>query len=168
MPATVIGLVAQFLIYPYLNKIVELYKNRDLENLKKLLLKIILLVIVFGVVATLLGYFVGTQILGFIYGIDLSMYKIGLAIIIISATLYTIGTICSSILTTVRETFSQFIIYVIVSIFALVLSNVFTKTLEINGAIIAYFLIMAIQALSYYVYTKIKLRKIFEYGSKKK
>ena len=162
MPATVIGLVAQFLIYPYLNQIVTLYKNKDIISLKKVLLKIILFIIAFGVVATLLGYFIGTQILGFIYGIDLSAYKIGLAIIIISATLYTIGTICSSILTTIRETFSQFIIYVIVSIFAFGLSNIFTKTLQINGAIIAYFLIMAIQSLSYYIYTKIKLKQIFK------
>lgn len=162
MPATVIGLVAQFLIYPYLNKIVELYKNKDIINLKRLLLKIILFVVAFGIVATLLGYFVGTQILGLIYGIDLSMYKIGLAVIIISATLYTIGTICSSILTTVRETFSQFVIYLIVAIFALILSNLFTRALEIKGAIIAYFLIMAIQSLAYFAYTKIKLEKIFK------
>lgn len=162
MPATVIGLVAQFLIYPYLNQIVTLYKNNDIINLKKLLLKIILFVVAFGIIATLLGYFIGTQILGLIYGIDLSMYKLGLAVIIVSATLYTIGTICSSILTTVRETFSQFIIYIIVSIFALILSNLFTKTFEIKGAIIAYFLIMAIQSLSYYIYTRIKLKKLFK------
>lgn len=161
MPATVIGLVAQFLIYPYLNQIVELYKQRDLKRLKQLLFKIIAFVVVFGIVAALLGYLIGTQILGFVYGVDLSIYKLGLAIIIISAILYTIGTICSSILTTVRETFSQFIIYVIVSICAYILANLFTKALEINGAIIAYFFIMAIQSLAYFVYTKVKLKKIF-------
>lgn len=166
MPATVIGLVAQFLIYPYLNQIVELYKQKDLKNLKKLLFKIIAFVVAFGIVSALLGYLLGTQILGFVYGVDLSMYKLGLAIIIISAILYTIGTICSSILTTVRETFSQFVIYVIVSVCAFVLANLFTKTLEIKGAIIAYFFIMAIQSLSYFIYTKVKLKKIFNIEQK--
>ena len=159
MPATVIGLVAQFLIHPYLNQIVFLYKSRELKKLQNLLLKIIGMVVIFGIFATILGYTLGTQILGFIYGIDLSMYKIGLAIIIISGTLYTIGTICSSILTTVRETFSQFIIYMVVSIFAYIISEIATKAIGLNGAIIAYFLIMAVQAISYFTYTKIKIKK---------
>lgn len=161
MPATIIGLVSQFLIYPYLNQIVELYKAKDLIKLKQLLFKIIVFVVSFGIIATFIGYLIGTQILGVIYGIDLSIYKLGLAVIIISSILYTIGTICSSVLTTVRATFSQFIIYIIVSIFALILSNIFTKMLQINGAIIAYFFIMAIQCLAYCIYTKIKLNKIF-------
>lgn len=162
MPATVIGLVAQFLIHPYLNQILFLYQSRDLKALKKLIFKLISLIIGFGIIATILACFFGTQVLGFIYGLDLSLYRIGLVIIIISAIFYAIGTIYSSVLTTVRETVSQFFIYVIVSIFAAILSNVFTKTWEINGAIIAYLLIMALQSISYTIYTNIKLNKVFE------
>ena len=162
MPATVIGLVAQFLIHPYLNQILSLYENRDLKNLKKLVLKLLSLVIAFGIIATILAYFFGTQVLGLIYGLDLSSYKIGLVIIIISAMLYAMGTIYSSVLTTVRETVSQFVIYIIVSVFAAILSNVFTKTWEINGAIIAYLLIMALQSISYTIYTNIKLNIVFK------
>ena len=88
MPATVIGLVAQFLIHPYLNQIVALYENKDLKNLKKLLTKLILLIIGFGVISIILAYLFGTQILGIIYGLDLSSYKIGLSIIILSAIFY--------------------------------------------------------------------------------
>lgn len=161
MPATIIGLVAQFLIHPYLNQIVSLYESKNLKELKKLLFKIITFVVGFGMIATILGYLIGTQILGLIYGIDLSAYKVGLAVIIISATLYTIGTIYSSVLTTVRETFSQFVIYIIVSVFACIVSNIFTKLLGMNGAIVSYFLIMVIQSLSYLIYTKIKLKIIF-------
>lgn len=95
MPATVIGLVAQFLIHPYLNQIVALYENKDLKNLKKLLTKLILLIIGFGVISIILAYLFGTQILGIIYGLDLSSYKIGLSIIILSAIFYAIGTIYS-------------------------------------------------------------------------
>ena len=162
MPATVIGLVAQFLIHPYLNQILYLYENRDLKTLKKLVLKLISLVIAFGIIATILAYFLGTQVLGLIYGLDLSSYKMGLVIIIISAILYAMGTIYSSVLTTVRETVSQFVIYIIVSVFAAILSNTFTKTWEINGAIIAYLLIMALQSIIYTIYTNIKLNIVFE------
>jgi len=161
MPATVIGLVAQFLIHPYLNQILSLYENRDLKASKKLIFKLISLIIGFGIIATILAYFLGTQVLGLIYGLDLSSYRIGLVIIIASAILYAIGTIYSSVLTTVRETVSQFVIYIIVSIFAAILSNIFTKTWEIDGAIIAYLLIMALQSISYIIYTNIKLTKVF-------
>lgn len=161
MPATVIGLVAQFLIHPYLNQILDLYEKRDSKSLNKIILKLILAILAIGIIATILAYTLGTQVLGLIYGLDLSVYKIELAIIIIAATLYTIGTIYSSVLTTVRETLSQFIIYIIVSIFALIVSNIATKTWQINGAVIAYLLIMTIQFLMYLIYTKIKLRIIF-------
>lgn len=162
MPATVIGLMAQFLIHPYLNKFVAFYESGDLKKLKKLLLKLLSIIMVLGIISTIVAYLIGTQVLGIIYGLDLSEYKLGLAIIIVSAILYAIGTIYSSILTTVRETVSQFIIYVIVSIFAGVLSSIFTKTWNINGAIIAYLMIMALQSICYTVYTNIKLKVIFE------
>lgn len=162
MPATIMSLIAQFLIHPYLNKILEFYKTKNLKGLEKVLLKIIGIILLFGIIATILGYVIGTQVLGLIYGLDLSMYKVSLAIIIISATLYTIGTVCSSILTTVRETFSQFIIYLGVSIFAFIISATLTKFLGINGSIIAYFFIMTSQCLAYFIYTKLKLKKIFK------
>ena len=162
MPATIVGLVAQFLIHPYLNRILEFYKKNDLKNLNRLVLKLILMIALFGIVSSLLAYVIGTQVLGIIYGLDLSSYKIGLVVIIISATLYTIGTIYSSILTTVRETFSQFVIYIIVAISAYILANILTKKIGMNGAILAYFLIMFIQSMSYLIYTQIKLKKIFQ------
>ena len=161
MPATVIGLVAQFLIHPYLNTIVELYKNRDLKKLNKLILKLIFMIVAFGIISSLLAYFLGPEVLGLVYGIDLKAYRVGLLIIIISATLYTIGVIYSSVLTAVRETFSQFIAYIIISLFAIVCSNILTKQKEMNGAVIAYFAIMALQFIIYTTYTNIKLRKIF-------
>lgn len=159
MPATVIGLVAQFLIHPFLNQIVQMYENKEIGKLKTLSLKLVFAIIGFGAICSVLAYFLGTQVLGFIYNIDLSAYKVGLLVIIISATLYTIGVIYSSILTSIRETVSQFIIYIIVSIFAFISSNIATQKGEIDGAIIAYFFIMTLQFLIYTIYTNIKIGK---------
>ena len=161
MPATVIGLIAQFLIHPYLNKILKLYKERNLKQLKKMLLKLIFSIVSFGILSSILAYFLGTQVLGIIYGLDLSNYKLHLLTIIIASTLYTIGVIYSSVLTTVRETFSQFIIYIVISIFALIISNIFTKIWNIDGAVGAYLLIMLLQFLLYTIYTNLKLKIIF-------
>ena len=162
MPATVIGLVAQFLIHPYLNKILEIYEKRNLKELKKIIMKLILAIIGVGIVSSILAYFLGPEVLGIIYGIDLSLYRVNLLIIIIASTIYTIGVIYSSVLTTVRETFSQFIIYIIISAFALIVSNVFTKSGQIDGAVWSYLAIMALQFTLYAVYSNIKLRVIFK------
>ena len=161
MPATVIGLVAQFLIHPYLNQIVSLYENKDLKSLNKLILKLIFAILGVGIISSLLAYFLGPQVLGLIYGIDLAPYRLELLTIIIASTLYTIGVIYSSVLTTVRETLSQFIIYIIISIFAFIIANACTKIAQINGAVLSYLLIMASQFLIYTVYTNIRLKVIF-------
>ena len=126
-----------------------------------MILKLILLIIGFGAVASLLAYLLGPEVLGIVYGINLTAYRISLLIIIISATLYTIGVIYSSVLTAVRETFSQFIIYIVISLFALINSNILTHNNGMNGAVIAYLEIMAIQFGIYTIYTNIKLKKIF-------
>ena len=162
MPATVVGLVAQFLIHPYLNKILELYNNKDLKGLNKIILKLIVIILIFGVVASICAYLLGPEVLGLIYGIDLSIYRINLLLIIIASTLYTIGVIYSSVLITVRDTFSQFIIYLIITVFAYIVAKILTQNQGINGATYAYLATMALQSFIYIVYSNIKLRIIFK------
>lgn len=157
MPATIVGLVAQFLIHPFLNQILKLYENGKLKELRKLSIKLVLAIALFGLISSGLAYFVGTQVLGCIYGLDLSIYKVGLLVILIASTLYTIGTIYSSILTSIRETFSQFIIYIVVAVVALFVSQYATKIGKMDGAIVAYLLIMSLQFFIYTIYANIKI-----------
>lgn len=161
MPATVMALLAQFLIHPYLNIILKLYENKEFSALKKLIFKLISCIFGFGLISSILAYTLGPQVLGLIYGLDLNAYRIGLLIIIIAATLYTIGVIYSSVLTAIRETFSQFVIYIIMTIVAYIVSNICTKIGRIDGAVWSYFLIMLVQFLMYTIYTNIKLDILF-------
>lgn len=160
MPATIMGLIGQFLIHPYLNEIVRLYKEKNKKALNKLILKIIAYISGFGIIAAIASYLLGVPVLNLVYGINLNGYQIHLVAIIIASTLYNIGVIYSSVLTTVRCTFIQFIIYTAVSVFALISSDVFTMKQGINGAVMAYFAIMFLQFLSYVVITNILLNKI--------
>lgn len=159
MPATVMGLVGQFLMHPYLNTIVELYSENKIKELKKLILKIITYIFGFGVLASILAYFLGVPVLNLIYGIDLNGYQIHLVAIIMASTLYNIGMIYSSVLTTIRSTFIQFIMYLIVVIITYILSNSLTQSNGINGATIAYFVTMLIYFILYTVITNLKLIK---------
>lgn len=150
MPATVMGLLAQFLIHPYLNKIFSLYKDNKYKSIKKILYKIILTILGIGVIVSALGYFLGCPILGIVYGVNLEEYSIALLIILIASTFYTMAGIISPILITMRYTFVQFLIYAITALFELVLSNVLVHKYGINGAIWAYLITMIIYFASFY------------------
>lgn len=162
MPATVVGLFGQFIIHPYLNTIVGLYKENKLEEVKKILIKIILVILALGLMCVIGAYILGIPVLELIYGINLKEYRIHLAVIILASTLSVIGTIYSSILTTIRKTFIQFIIYCILTIVAIIASYLLTYYCEINGATGAYFIIMSLQFLLYNLFTNNILNKMIK------
>lgn len=162
MPATVVGLFAQFIIHPYLNTIVDLYNGYKIEKIKKLVTRIILAIILIGIVCIAGAYLLGIPVLELIYGLELQEYRWNLAFIILASTLSVIGTVYSSVLTTIRKTFSQFIIYCVVTVIAIISSYLLTFKFEINGATIAYFVIMASQFMLYIIYTNIVLNKMIK------
>lgn len=151
MPATVMGLLAQFLIHPYLNEIFELYNSNKFTKIKKILYKIILVILVIGAICSIIGYLIGTPVLGFVYGIDLSQYSVQLAMILIAATFYTMAGIISPILITMRCNLIQFVIYLLISLFELILSNVLVYKVGFNGAIWAYLITMIIYFAVFYL-----------------
>ena len=151
MPATVMGLVAQFLIHPYLNQIFELYKNGNLIKLKKLLYRIIASILIIGIICSIAGYTLGTQVLGIIYGLNLGIYKIQLFIILIGATFYTLAGIISPVLITMRCTKIQFVVYVIMALIELILCNVLVMKIGFNGAIWAYFITMFLYCITFFI-----------------
>lgn len=150
MPSTIMGLLAQFLIHPYLNVIFNLYKDKKYKAIKKILYKIILVILVIGIGVSILGYILGTPILGLVYGVDLSNYSVSLLIILIASTFYTMAGIISPILITMRYTFIQFIIYMIVAIFELILSNIMVNKFGFDGAIWAYLMTMILYFIIFY------------------
>lgn len=162
MPATVISLFGQFIIHPYLNKIMEICNKKDKKEFNKLLIRIITYITAMGGISAILAYCLGISVLNIIYGITLGNYSIQLCIIIIAATLYTIAVICSSILTTLRHTFIQFVVYIICSIVAFIASTILVKLYNINGAIAAYLLIMFLLGVLYLILTKIIINKEFK------
>ena len=160
MPATVMALFSQFLMHPYLTTISELCSKGKIKELSKLILKIVVSLFGLGAIATLLAYFAGIPVLQLLYGIDLQGYEMLLALIIIAATLYNVGVIYSSVLTTIRKTFIQFIIYLIVAVISLVTANILTKANGINGAVASYFISMTIFFIFYIIIDKVEMSKL--------
>lgn len=160
MPATVITLFTQFIFMPYLNRLKELFEKKDMKNFKGIAFKIKMAVVAFGVLASIAAFFVGPEVLSIIYGENLVPYRINLTMIIASYILYGISYINLVLLTTTRNTFVQFVVYVITMIVAYLGSNALVQSLQIDGATISCAITLGVQFVLYTIVTKVVLNKI--------
>lgn len=150
MPATVLVLLGQFVIHPFLISLKEKY-HKGKKEFFKITMELSLAIIVLGIFATIAAYLFGIPILSFLYNINLNDYLLELVLVIIGATFYEVSVIFSTSLITMRSTFSQLIIFVVVSILSYFSANYFVLKLEIFGAIISYMVMMFILMILYFV-----------------
>jgi O-antigen/teichoic acid export membrane protein len=104
-------MLASFIIAPHLVKISELYKDRKLAELKKIVSRIFGVVAASGVVATLLAWWVGTWLLTLVFGADLLNYDTALAVIVAGGVVYALFTIVSVLLLAMRHLKEQVAVY---------------------------------------------------------
>lgn len=158
MPATVISLFCQFIVQPFIVKM-----KKSLQDGKKEFLiithKIISGVVVIGGISTICAYLLGIPMLEVLYNISLDKYKNCLLLIIIGATIYGITIIYSTALITMRKTFCQFIIFIITSIFAMIVSSVLTQKYGIYGACESYTVTMIFLLVLYVIVYLYQIRK---------
>lgn len=157
MPSTIVVLLGQFIIQPFLLKLKESLNNK--KEFLKMTIKLLLVIICFGIIILLCAYFLGIFFLELLYGIDLSDHLFELMIILTGAVIYGLSLILSTALTTMRSTLSQLIAFIIVSVFCFISSNIFVLKYGLFGASLTYFLSMVLLLLLYiiifiYVYRK--------------
>lgn len=163
MPATVMTLFTQFIVMPFLSKMKEMYENKKIDDIIKTSFKIKMVVIAFGGFAVLCAFLLGPEVLRILYGVDeLLNYRMNLCVIIGSYIFYALSYVDLVELTTVRHTFSQFVIYMISIVVAFVGSSVLVRVLGlgINGATFSCTTTLGLQYIMYFVVTKITMNKV--------
>lgn len=160
MPASVVVLIAQFILHPFLMKINDFLIHKDYKNFKKNVMNICLVTSAFGIFATFIAYLIGIPILEFIYGISLKKYLMALIVVLIGATLYGVVSILSNILVAMRIASKQIIISFVVSIFSLFISICFINSLGVNGACYGYTITMLLDIILYIVLFAITEKKL--------
>ena len=153
-------LFAQFVVLPFLNKLKELYAAKDFENFKAIIKKIRLCVVAFGIFAVLAAYLLGPEVLGLIYGENLKDYRIDLSLIIGAYIFYSISYVNLVVLTTMRTTFAQFVVYIITALIALIGSNLFVQTYGVNGGAISCATTLILQFIMYTILTTVTIKKV--------
>lgn len=151
MPATIILLLGQFIIHPFLTKISDSINNNDKKTLGKIVKGFIMTILFLGLLATICAWVIGIPVLELIYGINLNEYRINLVFILIGASLYGITSIISNILIAMRHNKIQTIILSIFSIITFVVAYFLTNNYGLMGATLTYLIIMGISCIIFVI-----------------
>lgn len=146
LPTFTINLASLFIIKPMFKAFGEYWNENKIEKFTKMILILIVLIMVVTMIIEFICMFIGIPILNFIYGLDLQNYKTDLLILVLSGGFYSITILMLSVSTTIRKQKSTTIVYIIVSLISLLLSNIMVSKLKMRGASIANVMITAILA----------------------
>lgn len=159
MIPSIITLFGQFIIAPVIIDLSNLYNIKNKKGLIKKILNCIYISIIICAICFLLAYFLGEPILTMLYKVSFKDYKHTFLLLILAGFFNVITLIFSTVLTIIRKTKIQVVLYLITLLISIVSSIYFTQNFQLNGAIISYFLVALIQSLlfvffSYYVFKK--------------
>lgn len=160
MPATMILLVGNYIILPFINDLTNKYKNNKYKEFDKVVSKICLAVFIIGLICIIAAYFLGIPVLNFIYNIELKDYKLMLIIILIGSIFNSIIMVLSNVLTIMNVNKTQTIIYLIMAVIATVITVLLASIYKINGLCYAYLITFVLLFIIYYVTYKIKIKEL--------
>lgn len=159
MPASLMVLIASFIIHPFLVEISGLIKNKDYKKLNTLLIKMIFVIIIFTILGMILCYLIGIPMLKILYGVNLEKYILELLIIVLGSGVFAITTFISNIMIAMRKTMSQTIIFFITSIFTFIICNILIKDYSLLGATLSYSITMTVLLILYLIIYIYSIRK---------
>ena len=124
MPTFVINLVSAFVIKPFLKPFGDLWNSKEYLKFIKSISLIILILAGATICIDIACALLGVPVLSFIYGIDLSPYKMEMILLVISGFFYASATVMLYALSTIRKQKLTTIAYIITSVIALIASNI--------------------------------------------
>lgn len=148
MPATMLLLVGQYLIQPFLTNLKKFFAT-DVSRFRDLVIKLCLAVLGIGVICILAAWLLGIPVLELLYAIELDGNLVSLLLIIIGGIFSALILVISTALVTMRHTGAQFWIYCIASLFALVISHFLVASNGVFGACLSYMLSMILLFVMY-------------------
>lgn len=166
MPTSVIYLVANFVIRPFLVRMTVCWNQGDKKGLKRILKKIGGIIMGLTVLAVsgclVLGRLVLSvmeYLLGNGYEGCLTGYLAPFTVIVAGGGVYAMANLMYYCLVIMRQQKVIFLVYAVTAVAALILAPALVAKLEIFGAALAYCLFMAMQLLGFGLQTAFALRR---------
>lgn len=138
MPAQVINLCSQFLFKPFLNQYAKLLEQNKIHDFVKMLGKQLFLVGGLTLFCSFCAYFLGVQVLGFIYGKDLTALVWPLTFVVLGGGVFAACQLFYYILVIMRRQKAIFLIYVAAGVSSMLLSYAMISAYGILGAVLAF------------------------------
>ena len=105
------------------------------------------------------AYVLGIPVLSVLYNTDLSLYKTELLVLLLGGGFLALSGLLVTIMTIIRIQGRQAIGYIIVAIFAFVLSPIFVREYKILGAAVLYLLLMVLLCVIFGILLWAELRR---------
>ena len=156
MPAFMVMMVSNFIFNPILTTYASLWLTHTREKLNVLtrnIKKQMLLIAGLTVLALIVAYTIAIPILSFIFGVDLSDYRMELCVVMIGGGALAYSTYFSTIITVIRLQASLIVCYGAVAVAAKLTSGFFVVHYGIMGAAALYAVIMCLLAVMLFIIT---------------
>ena len=162
LPASFVALISLYIVQPYLNNISTLIQNKKVNELNKLLIRIVLIISIIGLLVVFVARMIGIPVLNFLYGVNIYNQLNNLTIILVGSIMYSIYSVLSQVLIAMRKNLYQVFSLIITFGFSFVISRNLVRAYELNGATYAYFasmVVLLVLILIGYIYYSLKLKK---------
>ena len=160
MLASMLNLFVTFVIQPKIVSLAERFANAEYASFNRTVSKFIFLSLGFGAVAIVVTWLIGVPVLSFIYAEDLSPFRVALTLVVVAGTINTLTMIYSNILSVMRRFRIQMVNFLIAVASVFVASVVFITTGSVDGAVIAFLIANAVQAVLFFISYQVIFRKV--------
>lgn len=143
MPVFFMSLII-LMVRPLITELAFLYVDKMHEKFNSIVHKLILFISGGGMLIVVLAYLLGVQVLGLVFGVDLSDYQFSFTILILAGVSYALAIIFENILTIMRKQHLLITIYVIMLVVTLLITKTFIFNWGMFGAALAFLVVMVV------------------------
>ncbi|MDR1778918.1 MAG: hypothetical protein LBR14_04100 [Clostridiales Family XIII bacterium] len=103
MPASAVALFGIFVLQPQVVPLTQRLERGDKEGFRRDVRRLVGISVIFGLVATAAAYALGAPVLTLIYDVDMSSYRLDIAIIVLGGTVNVVVMLLSNVLVIMRK-----------------------------------------------------------------
>jgi len=140
MPAFVINLFSEFVFKPLLTDMAIKWERNQLKEFIRYILRLLMGIALITLVVVGAGLFMGSQVLSFIYGVDLMKYRSELILLLFGGGFGACVYLLFNVLTAMRQQVSLLVGYAFVAVVISVISPILVRNYNMMGAAIACFI----------------------------
>ncbi len=149
MPVFVIGLLSSFIFNPIITRMSVLWnENKNREFGLRAFRQMVIVLIITGVCMAG-AYILGIPVLSWIYHTDLSDFKVQLMLMLVGGGFLGLSGLLQMLITIQRGQRQLVMIYIFVTVIAIIFSNGVVREYGMNGAVCLYILLMGLLCIGF-------------------